>query len=833
MVNRIPFAKRRPYRAALMLMALAVACGSDDDGNGAPTGPCGPDFDPDRASFVDDGGCCEFSINCRSGSACNVPDEPEGFFFPDRDPNICIRVVCASNNDCEAGQECSPENLCRPPVCQNTGDCPPGQVCLGGSCGTAPAASEVDTCEVITRATTLKEGQTLALTAVARDASGAPLPWITFQWTSSDPAVVGVADAQATGGTLAGTAELTARPEGQSDLCEGAASVVNFTNIASGTARVVVLADFDGSPVATASVAIDTGTAPILTATTSAAGVALFATPGPVRSVTVHKEGWDVVSVLSPGTNDILIPLPRAPDATVAGGFRGVVDLSGTPNQQIKVGFVGPALPSNLLDLDLTGLLGDLLPTVIDAPELMLNNVPVNLPGGLLLGIGNRTFTEDQTRCEGINPSGDQLGCFVARAPAGRTAAWGLGGQLPLTALTGIAGQLAELLGGGGDVPVGDLLAAVLPLVRNLNHAVNPSLTVEEFPRVNGQADLARFGRVDLAVDAPQSILSAVSVPDMPFLVGTSTTCGTAGGGTVVIGGALLEGRGIVPLGLVAGLDTLDDSATPDCRVEGVEEPFGNRSDPLPDGQVPLSMAPLHSGMEGSQVFLLAAALDLDRLTGGSLEFSVLVRRVDAVRSEESFTGGYPVQPEGTVSRSAATVQFRSGVSGQTMVRAELQSGNRTWLIYAPASETTLNLPDVPEGRAVLAGAQGGLVMTIGTNGSYPEVWTFGSGGTLDRLVETLTSFAIQDCTATATAGRAARFRTSDPKRAAFGRLGGWPTRRVPRAGRCGTSGGNSHAVPMRDGPSKVRMPSRRAPFWRRISSPCGGPTEPGDPSRF
>lgn len=64
--------------------------------------------------------------------------------------------------------------------------------------------------------------------------------------------------------------------------------------------------------------------------------------------------------------------------------------------------------------------------------------------------------------------------------------------------------------------------------------------------------------------------------------------------------------------------------------------------------------------------------------------------------------------------RSAATVRLGSRIAGQKMVRAELRSGSRTWMVYVPAERMVLNLPDGAQGR-----------------------------------VDTLTAVAIQDCTAT------------------------------------------------------------------------------------
>jgi hypothetical protein len=76
----------------------------------------------------------------------------------------------------------------------------------------------------------------------------------------------------------------------------------------------------------------------------------------------------------------------------------------------------------------------------------------------------------------------------------------------------------------------------------------------------------------------------------------------------VVLSAALTGSRGLVPLGLTAGLDTTAATQTADGKINGVDKPFGQFSTKLMDGQVPLTTAVPHSGIEGSKLALLSAS---------------------------------------------------------------------------------------------------------------------------------------------------------------------------------------------------------------------------------
>lgn len=739
--------------AAIIALALA---GTSCKG----TNPA--EFDVTCESCRNDGQTCDVSYNCQAGSICNSSDEE--LFDPAKTDRTCIKVVCNTNADCEGTKTCSLEKICNNPVCQVDGDCSPGTRCIAGACNPAPSVDNVTTCEIATRNGSIRQGTSLTLVAVAKNANGAVLPTIPFTWMSDKANVVSVdANGVATGGSEQGRALITAQVKDKASVNCAGLELTNFPQVPMADLRVVIIEDDTGSPIQGADITAVSG-ANTNNAQTDGNGAALVVGGGQPNSITIIKAGYQYVSVLSPGTNDILVPLPRVPDETKAGGFRGSVDISATKSADIKLGIAGPSLPSNLLDFGLEALIGDPVKTVINAPELSLNNEEVDLPGGVMLGLGNKMFTNDMggARCQGDEPGPNELGCYVARAPKGKGAAWVLAGQLKLSEVTPIATQLSGALGGGGgDLPIGDILTAVLPLLRSLNHGINASVETEEFAKVptdaampvdctvpsnasNGdkcRGDFAKYTKIDLAASQKLGVLSTVSVPNQPVLKPGNAACA---GASVLVAAAILPGRGVLPLGLSAGVDVLDKEA-PDCKVGGVKHPFGENSADLHDGQMPLTMAPPHSGIEGSKIALLVLALDPNSISG-ALQLNAVVSRVDSVGEQQNLGAlSYLAYPAGAYSKAARTFTFTQQPTGATATRFEIQRGNETWLVYAPVG-ASVTLPNTMTTNDVLDNAGSAYVQAVKISGAYTDLWNFGSGKTLDNFVNNLDAFVVQQC---------------------------------------------------------------------------------------
>lgn len=742
--------------------ALGMGCtaGTDD--------PVKDKFDEECRSCRKDSETCVYSINCAPGSICNDPADP--LFVSDAEAGICIKVICASDADCDEPKRCNPSKICEAPICQTDSDCAAGNYCSGGECLTRPDASQVASCAVISGASAIRESQAVDLNATAKNANGAVLGAIEFKWTSDKTDAVSVAGSVATGASATGTAKITAVVSGnESVACSGEVSVTNFAALGAGEVRVILGSASNGTPIDGATVWVGTASGNEEGATGPDGSATFNMVSGDLTHVTVQKAGWQSVSVLAPGTNDVYLLASRKPDRTRAGGFRGSVDLSATKRADIKIGIAGPALPLNVLDLELESLLGDSIETIINAPDLGLNNEKVDLPGGVMLALGTQAFTDDSAssdlRCQGDKPAAGHLGCYVARSSEGPGAAWVLAGQLKLSAISSIAGQLSGALGGGGtdDLPIGELLSALLPLLRQMSHGINAGLETVSHAKVNTtngagdcsdsslasydancRGDFAKYDKITLAANQNLRLLSAVSVPKLPKLPD-----GNYAGGALVISAAAVPGRGLLPLGLTVGVDVKKDEAA-DGFVFGTAEPFGPNSEKLADGEVALAMAPLHSGVESAQVTLIAIAMDPNSISSsGGTQLSTIINRVERIKEKQVVSGEFLTFPTGTFDTSSATFSPKAAVPGAQSMRIVVtnKATGDKWLVYAKHGADPVVLPDVSAVKTeVISGTPDVLLQLMNTSADYAEMFTLGSAKSLAFLADTLESFVIQRC---------------------------------------------------------------------------------------
>jgi hypothetical protein len=791
------------WSAAVALSALLAACGGGSSGGG--------DTCPDNASSCKvcdadgtncrilnktgdvykkcsandlncaaEGQLCNTSFNCPKGNICNLTREEN--YDSTKPDSTCVKVVCATNEDCnQAGATdkfCSLEKLCRVKGCQVNDDCVGGQLCSGGQCVSAPDPANVASCVIVTPGGAIRQGATVTLNAVARNQNGVVLPGIRFAWASSESGRVSVAGNVATGGAMGGAANITATVEGKTSVsCDRPATLTNYPTVAGGAVRVVLVNDLTGAPITGATVVAVIGGAQ-QTATTGADGTARFNGAAP-ESVTVTGANIEAVTVIQPGSTDIYIPVPTARDSSKAGGVRGVVDISKSRRAEVQLGIVGPAIPANFLDFDLASLIGDSLPTEIKAPELQVDTT-ADLPGNLVFGLGaTRRFTVDTAganqRCQGDMPTETQIGCFLARLPEGPGAVWSFAGQIGISKLTPLASRLSGAIGGGGgqDLPIGEILSAVLPLFRTLYHGINSGVVTSAFPKVaiaagtdcsvpanaaddsKCRGDFSKYQKITLAADTALSINSAVTVPTLP-----RQSDGTFADGAVMLAVAVSPGRGLVPLGLSAALDETDATKTGDGVINGVEQPFGANSATLPNGQMALTMAPPHSGIEGARIALVTAALDPNSIGGSAgTQVSGLVKFVSKVSATESLGGAFLGFPTGTldVASKKWTAAAQGGLTGATLVRYELQRNGRTWLVYAPGSLNAVDFPAIGtlQNEIFGAGMEAFIQAVRAPSGTtFAEVFTFGSGKSIDKAVEKelVDAFVIQECKTVATA---------------------------------------------------------------------------------
>lgn len=700
---------------------------------------------PDCDGCADDGECCYFSLNCRPESRCNVPDDPA--YDPSHPDDVCVRG-CASNADCTPGSYCDSTGRCLPRPCQGQHQCGIRELCVGGECVPTGGVPEVVACAVVPTHAVTTTGRRVRAPVVGYDASGRGVPFAGLIWTSSDRMVASVAAGSLIeGGAVAGTATITVTHGAV--VCDGALLVTNHAPLTGQQIRVVVVDARTEAPVAGANVTLVAGGPTV--ASTDARGAAMFI-QGIVAptSVTVSAPGYAVVSVLEPPVDDLVVALPPIAQ-TSAAGFRGTVDVSASRASDMKVALTSASLSSDMLTLGRFPFGGAPEPIQINAPELGFDGI-YSMPAGLSMALGTSDLTGGPDRCYGIPVPPGSVGCHLARGRHGAGAGWALGGQLRLSQVTALANELSAIME-GEPVPPSALLA-IARLGSGLRHGVAPFVPFTPTPNVPrgvsvdcsdpdlaDYADVCRpdFGawpRFDVEAAQPQNVYATIDAPGLPL------TSGTACADTLTLMAATrLPGRGIVPLGFGVGFDTLDETGTPDCVVEGAEQPFGPTSPPLDDGEIALISATRHHGLEAGDLMLIGIARDTD---GDRYGRSVRRRIVADIGNRTTLNGVLMARPDAELSVPSARLAFITNAGHRT--RTEIFGDGSAWIVYAPAFPKEVTLPDVPAGRAVLASMQGAIFAQIEMERNITEPFDLAAPVHAHHTIDYVTAFATSSC---------------------------------------------------------------------------------------
>ena len=262
-----------------------------------------------------------------------------------------------------------------------------------------------------------------------------------------------------------------------------------------------------------------------------------------------------------------------------------------------------------------------------------------------------------------------------------------------------------------------------------------------------------------------------VKSPDLPNYRGTPVD------GVVLVGGANVAGRGVVPLGLAVGVDT------------GM--PIDNRVDPqgsLPAGSMIMRMAPTHHGLEGSPYGIIALASSIKAATDSTagLAASAIFQRIaenklvfnpTGTTGSVQLIGPYLTIPESAKynftdiaqpALTAHTFKFTSMISltGVTVVRVLFtDNAEHRWTVMMSPADATggFTLPKPPVGSGLpdrtyatnnTTGARSGmLVQTLklnsnpgagGTDLSYANLVELNSTNA-DRLIDFTSAFTLLD----------------------------------------------------------------------------------------
>ncbi|MBN2695101.1 hypothetical protein JXR93_10585 [bacterium] len=610
---------------------------------------------------------CKVNKDCKAGETCNT------------DTGECeIPWVCTTSESCyekfpsEWNAETSPavcqQGVCVAKGCTTNDECEAGKICSGGSCVEPADCSQIASVKITSSSPVLTQGSSKQLNAVALNRNGVAVAVAdnSITWSSSNDSVVSVTNTgNATGGTESGTANLVAKH----DVCqkESQALVVqNFAQLESGKLRVIVR-NIDGQAVSGAEVVVNS-----TRETTDSNGYIEIDNSESTNTVSVFHAGYEYVTIAGTSQKDLVFYLSKALDQTKAGGFKGQFDFSQLQGGTVKLGLAGASLPGNIMDLAFDVLLGETIQTHVKIATID-DNYPI--PSALVAIVGDNVVS-DKYRATGLE---------------GQRAFWGWGGKLDFSAMVII---LTDALGGGMEnLDIGGILTQIIPYVDDFGHALELNQTVSTCNKITDVNDIngngstsdlipdfensSCFPEKNLSLSQPLSKKSTVKLPKLPMMEGNYADL------AVLLNASIVEGQGMIPMGISAGASEKDANEL----VTGI----------VPD--VHLASAPQYNGLEGTDSIVVAFTLPVAGAAFGESE-SLPVKMSGIVKYYEKGNIGETVDMSSQTflnvadqaSLNGTTVQSPA-ISGANGYRIQITSSsiNRDWIIYS--STPNISIP--------------------------------------------------------------------------------------------------------------------------------------------
>ncbi len=714
---------------AIAGFALAAGAGCDDGATGQERAKS--KLVCDRAgvsSCSRDGACADAALACSDG---------------------CCLLRCVASADCAHASDCGPlgcgcdEGVCQPVVCSARVDCPSGQLCQAGTCVLAPPITAAARCELAPLRGVVRQGaEPMPLWVNLYDTLDQPLPMADgatsggIAFATSAPSRGTIVGGEVVGGAEAGPFTVTARVGGAS--CES--HFLNFAEGASDELRVVVIDELTGVSVEGAIVQIekDGGALQGRTGSDGAISFAAADLPAAPRTVSVFHREFTYLTLIGSDEPDLLLPLRRVIAEDRAGGFVGSFDSDVFDPALLNAGLVGMSIPGSLVDLSFSVLLGPVGRFRVD----LGGSRDLDIPQGIVLGLGN-TWFKPEYQALGLAGSCADL----AKTRAGRCgtwSAWGLAGGMPLEEL-----PLDELTSAGKSLDVGQLLSHLLPHVRRFKSSVVRDVGFDVLDtRLEGGLqvpDRAHFSRLDLHPKMRLGLRAQVVVPKLPVASGDVLD------GVIVLGGALAPDRGLVPLGITAGIDGgIAAGGPPSGRVV---EPSGA------EGTLRLRLAPLHGGLEGSRYAILAMAVNFTSLMeegssctaadrSGCTSLSALVQLQADLPADAEITfrgeGFVGLADQAVFDSTHRSFTQNGAVAGSpNLMRLSLGSRANGWVLYFPADVQSFSIPR-PLGADDRADGVRASLQALRLGAGWSEIQGFGPGG-LGHLAGVTTAFSTAD----------------------------------------------------------------------------------------
>ncbi len=607
---------RNTLWVALAVSALStIACGPPPSGNDGGAGGGG------ASDSCNDDEQCPTLFRCSKSTSTCVPDcQSASQCSPSGRTAAGAQALdfCPNDTSCvcdytEAGGECKPK------LCSADADCGTSLVCRSGKCEAAPAAATVTRCQVIPDFVVTKTGAKVKF-------------WVSA-WAGTEPVIIkdGATWTAPGGSPLSGPTPATG---GASEFTVGTMATagtdgVNGAQAAFGsvtcTAKVfvvgapanggsvVVTDELTGRPVSGARVILsDAAGAEIAQAApveTNAAGVGNYAFGAATSySVSVFHADFNYVTIANyrpSGTdaNVLSVSMRRNP-TNKYGGYKGT--FSNYPmNTNIKAGVASMSLAGAVTNLNLSQLLGPSRSTRIKLGTTI--DTTVDVPDGAFLVFSEtnkNTFAGLGLAGICTDASGNPDEAKIRAGSCGTRAAWAFSGELTIGDLSPLIGAF---MNSGSEINIGGLLGQVQPLIRKLNSSIVRDVQFDlqdsackggkTYPDCTSGYDYTNTGffkSQDLKWShVPLAFGFALKSARMPSYRGKPAD------GALALSGVNVPGRGVIPLGIGAAVNT----AMP---VDDVLD----KQETLPAaGLLPVRSAPSHSGTEGSEYGIIVAAL--------------------------------------------------------------------------------------------------------------------------------------------------------------------------------------------------------------------------------
>jgi hypothetical protein len=547
--------------------------------------------------------------------------------------------------DTNLGCQCD-DGLCVAALCSADSDCGSGMVCRNGACVTSPASSTVASCQLTPDVAATTVGATVSFQVSLWDSAGNPVVLPSgISWSAVTSALtVSGTPGGSTATFTAASASTTSGVQAQagSATCQATVAIYDPTTVAAGSIEVIVTDELSGRPVSGAVVVASDPASGVISSTAQPTGLDGLATVSAAATVNVTAFHTDysylTIANYNPAATGasrfLSVVLRRNPQDKI-GGYAGTFnDLPTTP--QILAGIAGMSIAGTITDLDINQILGNSVPTLVNIPNL-INNEVEDLPQGVFLQFESMAIKSNDAAnglagvCTDAFAGGTgQAGPLILSGGCGTRAAWGLAANL---ALGDIEPIISAVQGGVGGIDYGTVLSGLIPVFNKFNSSVGRDV---QFTLSAPSPDGGTGGYTAFDNDFQQIPLAFQYVAQLPPLVEFN---GTYPDGVLALALVDAPGRGLVPLGLGAGINTSPQDDEVDPQTVG---PYTTQP-----GQLFIRQAPTHQGLEGDTYALALLSLSLKTVGSTGLVTSALIGRLPGNKLLFDPAGATPVVVSG------------------------------------------------------------------------------------------------------------------------------------------------------------------------------------------